>query len=217
MKPAISKIQLLERIKGSPGGMEQLYLGLVAELCPAKSPEWRRGRCPFVPHPRLALNVNIEHGGWRCHACSRTGDVFSIWAHIRGLPRTRAGFYAVLSDLAEFLDNPSGQAKLIVAADVEVSSSSAIAANQPLAEVAEPTRSSSEDRRDEPALSLFHTEILAEMSRVGQGWNSLMFRFGLVRADALREAVVELERAGLLTRYDERGEPHWRRGPEEQK
>ena len=97
-----SKGDILEQIKRLPGGIEAFYVELLGPLDAARSAAWRRTTCPFAPSSGKAFNVNVEHGGWRCHGCESSGDVFSFWSRRSGIEVGRAAFPVVLGGMAGF-------------------------------------------------------------------------------------------------------------------
>jgi len=46
---------------------------------------WRSARCPFHDDGEPSLSVNMDHGGFTCHACGvRGGDVLDFERRLRG-------------------------------------------------------------------------------------------------------------------------------------
>ena len=39
---------------------------------------WAAARCPFHADKTASLSVNLEHGGWRCHAGCGSGDIITF-------------------------------------------------------------------------------------------------------------------------------------------
>lgn len=55
---------------------------------------WASGHCCLHDDSTASLSVNLEHGGWRCHAGCGGGDLVAF--HMR---RTNLGFYEAVADL----------------------------------------------------------------------------------------------------------------------
>jgi DNA primase len=54
---------------------------LYAELSPAARPNangWALVRCVFHEDEHASLGINLEHGGWQCHAGCGSGDLVSF-------------------------------------------------------------------------------------------------------------------------------------------
>lgn len=62
-------------------------------------------RCPFGEHRRLKLHVNECDGVglWRCWACDKGGDIFTLAAELKQLD-IKAQFPDVLEHVAEVLN-----------------------------------------------------------------------------------------------------------------
>jgi len=62
---------------------------------PLQGRTWRTVRCPFHDDKHASLSINIENGGFVCHACNaRGGDVLSFHMQKHGL-----GFKAAAQEL----------------------------------------------------------------------------------------------------------------------
>lgn len=46
---------------------------------------WARARCPFHEDNHASLSVNLNHGGWRCHAGCGSGDLVRFHQCLTGL------------------------------------------------------------------------------------------------------------------------------------
>ena len=60
---------------------------------------WQTVRCPFHDDKHASLSVNLEHGGFRCHACgAKGGDILAF--HMR---RHDLGFKAAAKELGAWV------------------------------------------------------------------------------------------------------------------
>ncbi len=55
---------------------------------------WAMALCPFHKDSAPSLAVNLEHGGFKCHACGASGDLVGFHCRIAGL-----SFKAALRDM----------------------------------------------------------------------------------------------------------------------
>jgi hypothetical protein len=63
--------------------------------------KWRQTRCPFHDDSTPSMSVNIDHGGWRCHACGVSGDLLGF--HMR---RHAVTFVQAARDLGAWEELP---------------------------------------------------------------------------------------------------------------
>ncbi len=68
--------------------------------------EWE-AICPFHEDTNPSLNLNIENGLWKCHACGAAGDVFKFYMQLTGEQSFDAAVTAVAKFSAHLVPLPS--------------------------------------------------------------------------------------------------------------
>ena len=58
--------------------------------------------CPFHKDKSPSLSVSRENGGWKCHGCQESGDVFAAWMKIKDVE-----FGPALREVAGWIGDPS--------------------------------------------------------------------------------------------------------------
>lgn len=64
---------------------EDYYRARLPDLRAPGATGWASARCPLHEDASASLSVNLEHGGWRCHAGCGSGDLISFERQLHGL------------------------------------------------------------------------------------------------------------------------------------
>ena len=65
-----------------------------ADLHRTREVGWQPVKCPFHEDRTASASVNLNLGGFRCHACGMSGDALKLIAEKEGLSRRDAASFA---------------------------------------------------------------------------------------------------------------------------